>query len=63
MASLTKLQARKYREAILKIVNNLDDSTAIETPLLFPRWETGKQYFSNDRVSYEEILYKCLQNH
>jgi len=38
MAYLTKLQAIKYRQAILKIIENLDDETAIETPLLFPKW-------------------------
>ena len=63
MINLTKAQALKYREAILKIVKNLDDEDAIETPLLFPRWEVDKQYTTNDRVSYNEILYKCLQSH
>lgn len=63
MAYLTKLQAQKYRQAILKIIENLDDETAIETPLLFPKWQLDKTYSVNDRVSYEGILYKCLQTH
>ena len=63
MAYLTKLQAMKYRQAILKIIENLDDETAIETPLLFPKWQLDKTYSVNDRVSYEGILYKCLQTH
>lgn len=63
MAYLTKLQAMKYRQAILKIIENLDDETAIETPLLFPKWQLDKNYSVNDRVSYEGILYKCLQAH
>lgn len=63
MAYLTKLQAQKYRQAILKIIENLDDETAIETPLLFPKWQLDKTYSVNDRVSYEGILYKCLQAH
>lgn len=63
MAHLTKLQVLKYREAILKIIENLDDETAIDTPLLFPKWQIGKQYFIDDRVNHNEILYKCLQTH
>ena len=63
MINLTKAQALKYREAILKVIENLNDEDAIETPLLFPKWQSNKQYLMNDRVSYNEILYKCLQSH
>lgn len=63
MVYLTKLQAMKYRQAILKIIDNLDDETAIETPLLFPKWQVGKQYSIDDRVNHNGVLYKCLQSH
>ena len=63
MAHLTKFQAQKYRQAILKIIDNLDDETAIETPLLFPKWQIDVDYSVNDRVSHDGVLYKCLQAH
>lgn len=67
MARITKRQAYKYRENIMKAAEALTDDEAFNTPLLFAKWEIGHNYVIGDRFAYEvndEIrLYKVLQNH
>ena len=55
--------AIKLRPYIEKAAANLDDVDALEAVQLFPRWEPNIQYEKNDRVRYENILYRCLQPH
>lgn len=56
--------AYKLRPYIEKAVNiALDDTEAIEATLLFPKWSASGEYVTGDRVSYEGVLYKCLQAH
>jgi hypothetical protein len=67
MAKITRSQAYKYRENILKISKNLSDEDALNSPLLFPKWKAKQGYIVGDRVAYEvdeEVkLYKVLQDH
>ena len=55
--------AQKLRPYIEKAAMFLDDTDALEAIQLFPHWEVNTGYFINDKVQYEDILYKCLQNH
>ena len=56
--------ARKLRPYIEKAALFLDDKDALESVQLFPHWsDEGITYNVDDRVSYENILYKCLQSH
>ena len=55
--------ARKLRPYIEKAAKSLSDEDALEAVDLFPRWEAGVAYAVDDKVRYEEILYKCLQAH
>lgn len=50
-------------ERINNVIKNLDDKTALEVIDLYDEWEVGKAYVKDDRVRYEEVLYKVLQNH
>lgn len=60
---ITRQKAYKLRELILKISKYLDDSDALDGIELFPHWSSEKSYEVGDRVSYEGILFKCLQAH
>lgn len=62
MGNLVDL-AIKLRPYIEKAAANLDDTDAIEAIQLFPKWEPNIQYEQNDRVRYENVLYRCLQPH
>jgi len=55
--------AVKLRPYIEKAAANLDDTDALEAVQLFPKWEPNIQYEKDDRVRYENILYRCLQSH
>ena len=56
--------ARKLRPLIEKAALSLDDADSLEAKDLFPIWSgESVEYKVNDRVRYNSILYKCLQQH
>lgn len=56
-------EARRYRRAIEKSSASLPDEELLEVPNLAPVWESTGSYDAGDRVTYEGILYRCLQSH
>ena len=56
--------ARKLRPLIEKAAASLSDADALEGIALYPQWSgNGIEYITGDRVRYQEVLYKALQNH
>ena len=55
--------ALKLRPYIEKAAANLNDTDALEAVQLFPKWEANIAYEKDDRVRYENVLYRCLQSH
>ena len=55
--------ALKLRQMIVKAVLSLSDDDAYAVPELFPRWKTDTAYALDDRISYNDKLYKCVQAH
>lgn len=56
--------AKKLRPLIEKAAAVLTDEEALEGITLYPRWSgEGIEYTVGDRVRYNEVLYKVLQNH
>lgn len=45
------------------LLPDLTDEQALEMPLLFPKWQSGKEYVVGDRVLYLGTLYKVIQAH
>ena len=63
MGNLTE-RARELRRTIEALAENLDDVAAAESVELFPVWSgDGVDYKAGDRVRYDGVLYKVLQNH
>ena len=65
---ITKRQALLFRNQLNSIINNLEDTDALDVSILFPIWASGKIYQGSEsenpsRVQYNNILYKCLQGH
>lgn len=64
MIEINRQTALKYRNAILQASQALEDSIAIETPMLFPRWQPDTAYTRGQRICGEDtILYTVLQDH
>lgn len=56
-------KVRKFRQFIEEMATSVDDETALEHPEAFPMWDVGISYKVDDRVRYDEVLYKVLQAH
>lgn len=55
--------ARKFRKFIEEMSVNATDEEALDNILAFPKWAVGKSYKKDDRIRFNETLYKVLQNH
>ena len=56
-------RARQLRATIEELATNLTDNAALEAKELFSIWSTDTDYIVDDRVRYEDGLYRVLQNH
>lgn len=56
-------KARQLRPLIEKAAESLPDEDALEAVELFPAWATDNSYTTDERVSYAEKLYRCVQSH
>ena len=59
---ISRNHARRIRAEMEKHAITLPDETALEVPEMFPLW-TPKAYTMGDRVRYQGVLYKCVQDH
>lgn len=59
----SKQQLLKMKRNIHRAVVSLEDDTAAETPEIFPAWAAGCSYQVNDRLQFNGLLYKVLQDH
>lgn len=60
---ITREKAYELRRLIEEASKSLSDSDALNGIELFPHWKSEFEYIVNDRVSYNDILYKCLTAH
>ena len=56
-------KARRLRQLIEKASTSLPDEEALEAVELFPKWEPRTAYTVDQRIRYEDILYRCVQAH
>lgn len=56
-------EAEQLRQELNEIIGEMTDEEAIERPILFPNWKSGKEYTTNERVRYGGRIFKVLQNH
>lgn len=56
-------RARQLRPLIEKAAESLPDDDALEAVELFPAWATDISYTTDERVSYANKLYRCVQSH
>lgn len=56
-------RARTLRPAVILAAQSLPDAEASTCPELFQKWESGMIYTVGIRVSYNDVVYACLQGH
>ena len=60
---ITKRHAMRLREAIVQASVSLPDEVALEAVELYPTWKENIAYTADERIRYEDILYRCVQAH
>ena len=63
MASAIIEKARYLRAKIEQLAETLTDEVALQYVALFKDWQTDTAYVVDDRVKYDDVLYKCVQAH
>lgn len=59
----TKAEHAEYVDQVAVILPTLDDETALSAVGLFPVWRVGAAYTADERISYNDVLYRVVQNH
>lgn len=60
---MTREELQTIINALVALRESATDEQALNVPVLYPAWKTGKSYKTGDRVLYEGILYKVLTDH
>ena len=60
---ITRQKAYKLREMIVKASTSLSDEDALQAIELYPAWQTGTAYTADERIRYNNTLYRCVQSH
>ena len=60
---MNRAKAYRLRALIEQSSASLTDSEALTGIELFPKWNDSAKYVAGNRVRYNDILYKCLQDH
>lgn len=55
--------AARLHETIMAGLKLIDDATALKGVELFTSWAPEANYSLNERIRYNNTLYKCLQSH
>lgn len=56
-------EAGAFRSQVNTLLATLDDTSALQNTILYPIWTVGQIYKVGDRIRYNNVLYKVLQNH
>jgi chitodextrinase len=56
-------EAREFRAQFVKLREMATDEMSLQVPNLYPTWKEEVKYTVNDRVLYNDVLYKVLQEH
>ena len=56
-------EARELRAQFIKLRELATDEMSLQVPNLYPVWQENVDYAVNDRILYNNILYKVLISH
>lgn len=56
-------EAREFRAQFVKLREMATDEMSLQVPNLYPAWRAEVEYALNDRVLYNDVLYKVITAH
>ena len=56
-------EAKRYRAQMVAGAEDLPDAEALKVPMLYDRWQAGKEYAAGERVYHDGKLYRVLIGH
>ena len=60
---MTREEAMRYRRHIEQAAVSLPDEDALNAPEMFPHWKPGINAVMDERMYYDEKLYRVVQTH
>lgn len=60
---MTLEEAKAIIDALVTLRNSAADEQALKASALYPKWKVGIAYQKDERVLYNNILYKVLTDH
>ena len=60
---MTRAEAEKIIAALVTLRELATDEQALTAPALYPAWRSGASYTAGQRVLFNTVLYKVLQDH
>ena len=60
---MTLEEAKAIIDALVTLRNSATDEQALKASALYPKWKVGTDYQKDERVLYNDILYKVLADH
>ena len=60
---MKKHEAKAFVNSLITLRKAATDEQAVDAPAVYPEWKEDVQYYTNDRVLYNGILYKVLIEH
>jgi len=60
---MNRIEALRYRQAIIQAAHQLPDEVAMDVPLLFEPYHNDRAYETGDRFRYEDEAYEVVQAH
>lgn len=60
---MTLEEAKAIIDALVTLRNSATDEQALKASALYPKWKVGTDYRKDERVLYNDILYKVLTDH
>lgn len=60
---MTRNKAKEFIKSLVNLRGVATDEQAVEAHAVYPEWKAEVAYAANDRVLYNEILYKVITAH
>lgn len=60
---MTRVKAKEFINSLLNLRTSATDEQATEAPAVYPAWKEDVAYSVDERVLYNDILYKVITEH